>query len=93
VEHLSVDDRPAGTPPTAPAYPQSDLILRDERAALVPLSEVTIWRLERAGKFPRRFKLGIKRVAWSRREVMDWIAAQAAVRCNVSEIQEARASP
>jgi prophage regulatory protein len=83
-EHLLLDHQPAGSPPSAPAYPQSDLMLRDERAALVPLSEVTIWRLEKAGKFPRRFKLGIKRVAWSRREVLDWITAQAAVRCNES---------
>jgi predicted DNA-binding transcriptional regulator AlpA len=83
-EHLSVNERPTGIPPSAPSpYPPSDLMLRDERAALVPLSEVTIWRPEKAGKFPRRFKLGIKRVAWSRHEVLDWIAAQASVRCNV----------
>jgi prophage regulatory protein len=82
-DHLSLDHQPAGDPPPAPSYPQSDLMLRDERAALVPLSEPTIWRLERDGKFPRRFRLGLKRVAWSRREVLDWIAAQAAVRGNV----------
>jgi predicted DNA-binding transcriptional regulator AlpA len=68
-------------------------MLCNELAALVPLSETTIWRYERDGRFPRRIKLGLKRVAWSRREVLDWIAAQAAVRCNVSEIQKARASP
>jgi prophage regulatory protein len=73
-------EQPAGLSPSAPSYPQSDLMLRDERAALVPLSEVTIWRYEKTGQFPRRIKLGLKRVAWSRREVLDWIAAQAADR-------------
>jgi prophage regulatory protein len=55
-------------------------MLCNELAALVPLSETTIWRYEKDGRFPRRIKLGLKRVAWSRREVLDWIAAQAAVR-------------
>jgi prophage regulatory protein len=77
----NLDHQPDGTPPSVPpSYPPSDLMLREERAALVPLSEPTIWRLEREDKFPRRIRLGAKRVAWSRREVLDWIAARAADR-------------
>lgn len=54
------------------------LIRAPELKALVGLSDVHIQRLEAAGKFPRRIKLipGSGRqgaVAWSFREVVDWI--------------------
>jgi prophage regulatory protein len=78
--HLALDDRPAGISPSARSYPPSDLMLKEERAAMVPLSEPTIWRLERDGQFPRRIKIGPKRVAWLRSEVTAWIAAKAAAR-------------
>jgi prophage regulatory protein len=39
----------------------------------VPYSEAHIWRLERAGKFPRRAHLGANRVAWVEAEVEAWI--------------------
>lgn len=37
------------------------------------LSRVTIWRLERAGKFPQRIKLGDNSVGWFVSEVHQWI--------------------
>ena len=43
---------------------------------LVPLSRAQIDRLERAGKFPHRVRLGDNRVAYSRLEVMRWIEAR-----------------
>ncbi len=39
----------------------------------VGLSRPTIWRLERAGKFPKRRKLGANSVAWVDQEIEDWI--------------------
>jgi prophage regulatory protein len=33
------------------------------------LSRMTIWRLERAGEFPRRRQLGARSVAWLQSEV------------------------
>ena len=50
-----------------------ELILRDELLRLVPLSVTTIWRLERAGKFPRRISISEKRVAWRRSEIEAWL--------------------
>ncbi len=39
------------------------------------LSETTIWRWEKAGKFPRRRRLGPNSVAWVADELEEWAAA------------------
>jgi prophage regulatory protein len=44
-----------------------------ERRRRVPFSDMHIWRLEKAGKFPKRIKLGEHRVGWDLDEVMAWI--------------------
>jgi prophage regulatory protein len=46
----------------------------------VPYSEAHIWRLERAGKFPRRARIGANRVAWVEAEVDDWLSSKIAAR-------------
>ena len=58
--------------------PPRDLILRSELLELVPLSVTTIWRLERAGQFPRRIPISEKRVAWRRSEIEAWLEQRAA---------------
>ena len=40
----------------------------------ISLSPTTIWRLEKAGKFPKRRKISANRVAWVLSEVEDWIS-------------------
>jgi prophage regulatory protein len=42
----------------------------------VPLSPVTIWRLEKAGKFPKRRQLSPGRVGWLASEVDAWIESR-----------------
>ncbi|MDC0361198.1 AlpA family phage regulatory protein [Alphaproteobacteria bacterium] len=42
----------------------------------VPYSEAHIWRLERAGKFPRRAHLGANRVVWVEAEIDDWLSSK-----------------
>ena len=42
----------------------------------VPYSEAHIWRLERAGKFPRRAHIGANRVAWVEAEIDDWVKSK-----------------
>jgi prophage regulatory protein len=56
-----------------------DLILRPERKRLVPLSDTTIWRMERRGEFPRRISISEKRVAWRRSEIEAWLKRRAAM--------------
>ena len=51
-----------------------------ERRQLVPYSDMHIWRMEKAGTFPRRIRLGPNRVGWSLQEVRDWINARKAER-------------
>jgi predicted DNA-binding transcriptional regulator AlpA len=40
------------------------------------LSRTTLWRLERAGKFPMRLRLSANRVGWRKDEVEEWIATR-----------------
>lgn len=42
------------------------------------LSRTTRWRLERAGKFPRRRQISANAVGWLESEIADWIEARAA---------------
>ena len=42
----------------------------------VPYSEAHIWRLERAGKIPRRAHLGANRVVWVEAEIDDWLSSK-----------------
>ena len=58
-----------------------DRIIRDkELRTMVPYSSMHIWRLERAGRFPSRIRLGPNRVGWSLREVSDWLDERKAER-------------
>src|SRR5262249_20587196 len=43
-------------------------------------SKVSLWRLEKRGKFPRRIALGPSRHGWLDSEIDEWIAARAAER-------------
>jgi len=51
------------------------LLPRRELRNLVPVSDMTIWRWERDGQFPRHLSIN-GRNYWLRSEVCGWIAAQ-----------------
>jgi prophage regulatory protein len=62
-----------------------DLVLEPECKQLSRLSSAARWRLEKQGKFPKRFKIGDPdaqngRVAWSRLEIERWRAERMARR-------------
>lgn len=57
--------------------PARILPLREVRAR-VPLSRTQIWRLERAGKFPPRIRLGANRIGWRETDIERWIASRPA---------------
>jgi prophage regulatory protein len=59
-----------------------DLLLRPQLRKLVPLADVTVWRLEKRGLFPGRISLGANRVAWHRVEVEDWLSSRMAQRAS-----------
>jgi len=55
---------------------QDRIILAPERRSLVPYSDMHIWRMEQAGRFPVRIKLGPNRVGWSLEEITSWVNAR-----------------
>jgi prophage regulatory protein len=58
----------------------SNVIATPEKRALshkavlerVPLSRTTLWRMERAGQFPKRIQLSPNRVAWLEADIDAW---------------------
>ena len=81
----SVDDLPghrpsppAPTPPPTPVEPRPQLtgmrFLRLKTVAeLCGVSRTTIWRLERDGKVPSRYRIGANSVGWLADEVEEWM--------------------
>ncbi|GFO67225.1 transcriptional regulator [Geomonas limicola] len=51
----------------------SKIVRRKEVLALIGLSYTTQWRLERAGDFPKRVRLGTGSVGWHLDEVEEWL--------------------
>jgi prophage regulatory protein len=56
------------------------LIREDEVCSKTLYTRVHIYNLEARGQFPKRVKLGARRVAWVETEVDDWIKAKMAER-------------
>lgn len=56
------------------------MVLADELQRLVPYSRNHLRRLEAAGQFPRRIRLGANRVAWLREEVEHWLTVRVEAR-------------
>ena len=52
------------------------LINRKHLRSIVPLSDRTIFDMEKRGEFPRRFALTPRMVAWDLQEVEDWMDQQ-----------------
>lgn len=59
--------------------PLSDqpIVRLPELMRIVHLSESTISRLEKAGNFPARIRIGARAVAWDRALVHEWINSRA----------------
>ncbi len=49
------------------------ILRRSEVLSMVPLSEASLWRMEKVGRFPKRIRLGSQSYGWAENEVMDWI--------------------
>ena len=56
------------------------IIRKPQLLGMIGLSDPTVWRLERAGKFPRRIKLGSNSIGWIEFEVFQWLETKAADR-------------
>jgi len=55
----------------------SDRIVRDEEVQrLVGLSRSTIWREEKAGRFPKRIKISRQAVGWRLKDIQEWLRSR-----------------
>ena len=58
-----------------PAVPALErLIGRKETLILIGISNATLWRWIKAGRFPAPLKIGKKKVAWRSSVLAEWIA-------------------
>ena len=58
------------------------IIPKSETSKITGLSEVTIWRLENQGKFPKRRQLSANRVGHLLSEVLRWVKSRPAIGSN-----------
>ena len=56
------------------------IIRKPELIGMINLSDPTIWRMEKAGRFPRRIQLGSNSVGWFEDEIDQWLSMKAAGR-------------
>ena len=61
------------------AEANNDYEQRQTVSEMVPLSRTQIWRLEQAGKFPRRIKLSDNAVGWDLEQIERWLESRKAV--------------
>lgn len=55
---------------------ESEIFRRREVERYTKLSKATLYRLIRAGTFPRPIRLGERAVGWLRKEIDAWLASR-----------------
>ena len=58
---------------------QERIVLESERKQLTGISRTTAWRMEKAGKFPKRRKISDGLVGWLQTEIDEWIASRESI--------------
>jgi prophage regulatory protein len=53
---------------------ESPFLLLPEVDKISRLSDLTRWRLEKSGRFPKRVKIAGRKVAWRKSEIEAWVA-------------------
>lgn len=56
------------------------ILRKKELLAMLGLSDPTVYRMEKTGRFPKRLRLGGNSCGWLQSEIDGWIAARAAAR-------------
>jgi prophage regulatory protein len=51
------------------------LATTSRRVGILPISRVTIWRLVRAGKFPRPIRIGGNATCWLEEDIRQYLAS------------------
>ena len=58
---------------TATATPGKRILSHATVLEKVPVSRTTLWRMERAGDFPKRIKVSKNRIGWFEADVEAWL--------------------
>ena len=61
---------------TAISHPATRLLDQTTVLEKVPVSRTTLWRMERAGQFPKRLQISANRVGWLETDVDAWVEAR-----------------
>jgi len=64
-------------------------VRRKELRRLIPLSDTTIYELEKKGEFPKRFYLTPRCVVWPLAEVLSWVDERRSA-CESGDVELAR---
>jgi prophage regulatory protein len=56
-----------------------NILSKKDVIKMIGLSPVTLWRMEKAGNFPNRIKLGPRRIGWREDDVNSWIESRPSV--------------
>jgi prophage regulatory protein len=56
--------------------PRLRILRRAEVLSMVPLSDASLRRMEKDGRFPKRIRLGSQSYGWAENEVLDWIRSR-----------------
>ena len=59
-----------------PTANPTKLLRKPAVLARIGLSDTTVWRMERAGQFPKSIRISPGAVAWRESDVENWIAAR-----------------
>jgi prophage regulatory protein len=62
---------------------EARIIRKPELFMKIGLSDATIWRMEKKGKFPRRITLGGNSVGWLSGEIDNWLDKKAEERTRI----------
>lgn len=56
------------------------VVRKPELWNMIGVSDATIWRMEKAGKFPKRVQIGGNSVGWFLSEITRWLEQKASER-------------
>ena len=56
--------------------PRLRILRRAEVLSMVPLSDASLRRMEKDGRFPKRIRLGSQSYGWAENEVLEWIRSR-----------------
>jgi predicted DNA-binding transcriptional regulator AlpA len=73
---MRLDQQPPSQPPSPPPHAHLQFLSMKEVCALTGYSRTHIYRLERAGQFIRRRKMGLSKVGFLKVEFEVWVRSR-----------------